>query len=130
MTSPQADRPQYSTGDPVRQSVVDSTTAEWSRGVNPATGAKGVEPAEIAPSVTSVAPSTAALAGGSTHTVTGDNLGGSTGATVGGTAVTGFTVLSETQCRFVAPARAAGAAAIVVANPAGASTGAVSITYA
>ena len=129
MTTPAADRPQYSDGTPVPLTTVDTSTAEFSRGLNPQTGAKGAEPAEVRPSLVSVAAPTAALAGGSIHTVTGDNMGGSTGATVGGTAATVFSVLSETQCRFTVPARTAGAAAISVANPAGASTGVVNITY-
>ena len=128
-TPPAADRPHYAGNVPVPD-ILDSSTREYSRGTNPSTGAKGAEPAEPAPTLTSVTPTTSALAGGTVHTVTGDNLGGSTGATVAGIAATVFSVLSETQVRFTGPATTAGAKPIVVQNPAGVSTGTVNITYA
>lgn len=126
--APLSDRPQYADGSPVPDSV-DSSTADFSRGMDPRTGAKGAEPAEPVPTMTSVAPTTSVLAGGVVHTVTGTNLGGSTAATVGGTAATAFEVLSETQVKFTGPAKTAGAHAVAIANPAGAATGSVSITY-
>lgn len=113
------DRPHYAGGTPVPDSI-DSTTREYSRGVDPTTGAKGAEPAEPVPTITSRAPAgNLAIAGGTVVTLTGDNMGGSTGVTVGGTAATAFSVLSETQCQFTTPAKAAGAHDIVVLNPAG-----------
>ena len=118
-TTPQPDRPHYSTGAPVPDHI-DSSTRQASRGVNPSTGVKGAEPAEPVPTITGRSPSTnLAIAGGTVVTLTGDNMGGSTGVTVGGAAGTSFSVLSETQCRFTTPARAAGAHNIVVLNPAG-----------
>lgn len=129
MTAPQANRPHYSGGQAVPASV-DASTAEFSRGLNPATGVKGAEPAEPAPTVTGISPATGPAAGGTVVTITGDNMGGSTGATLGGTALTGFTVLSETQCRGTTGARAAGAGlAIVVQNPAGNSSGGATFSY-
>lgn len=126
--TPQADRPQYADGSPVPDSV-DSSTQQWSRGVDPHTGAKGVEPAEPVPAVTSVSPTTAAVAGGGTKTVTGTNLGGTTAVTVGGTAATDVVVVSETELTFTAPPKAAGAHAVVLTNAAGAQTGSASLTY-
>lgn len=114
-----ADRPQYADGTPVSDDL-DSTTREFSRGLNQQTGVKGAEPAEAVPTITSRSPATnLAIAGGTVVTLTGNNMGGSTGVTVGGVAGTAFSVLSETQCRFTTPARTAGAHNIVVTNPAG-----------
>lgn len=114
-----ADRPHYSDGTAVPETI-DSTTRQYSRGQNPRTGAKGAEPAEPVPTITSRSPSgNLAVAGGTVVTLTGDNMGGSTGVTVGGAAGTAFSVLSETQCRFTTPARTAGSHNIVVTNPAG-----------
>lgn len=119
MSTPAADRPHYSTGTPVPDTI-DSTTAAYSRGTDPVSGVKGTEPAEPVPTITSRSPSgNLAIAGGTVVTLTGDNMGGSTGVTVGGAAGTVFSVLSETQVRFTTPARSAGAHNIVVQNPAG-----------
>lgn len=123
------DRPHYAGGAPVPDSV-DSSTKEYSRGQDPVTGAKGAEPAEPVPTIVSRDPATnLQVAGGQVVTLTGDNMGGSTGVTVGGTPGTVFSVLSETQCRFTTPAKAAGPHNIVVLNPAGNSAG-FAATYA
>lgn len=130
MTTPAADRPQYADGTPVPP-ILDSSTTEFSRGLNQKTGAKGAEPAEPAPTITSITPTTGPIAGGTVVEATGDNMGGSTGVTVGGTAATGFSVLSETKCRFTTPGMGtAGAKRVVVLNPAGNSTSAVDFTAA
>lgn len=130
MTTPEADRPQYSDGSPVSDKI-DYTTQQWSRGVDQVTGAKGAEPAEPVPTIASIDPTTGPIAGGTVVTATGDNMGGSTGVTVGGTAATGFSVLSETQVRFTTPGMGtAGAKRVVVVNPAGNSTSAVDFTAA
>lgn len=71
-------------------------------------------------SVTSVAPATGGLAGGTVVTVTGVALDGATGATVGGIAATAFSVLSSKQVRFTVPANTtAGAKAVVVTDDSG-----------
>lgn len=130
MTEIPADRPHYDDGTPVSDEL-DSSTREFSRGLDQQTGAKGTEPAEPAPTITgkeSPAGNLAA-AGGDVVVLTGDNFGGSTGVTVGGTAATAVQVLSETRIQFTAPAKAAGAHAVVVANPAGNSAG-FNVTYA
>jgi hypothetical protein len=123
------DRPHYSTGTPISDTI-DQSTREASRGTDPATGIKGAEPAEPVPTITSRNPATnLPLVGGTVVVVTGDNMGGSTGATIGGTAVTAFSVLSETQVQFTTPAKAGGTHALVIQNPAGNSAG-FNVTYA
>jgi hypothetical protein len=128
MPAPEADRAQYAGGTAVPD-IIDNSTRQWSRGLNPVTGAKGAEPTEPAAAVTSIAPTGGTTAGGTQVTLTGTNLGGSTGVTVGGAAATGFSVESETEIRFTTPAGTAGAKAVVVTNPAGNGTG-VNFTYA
>lgn len=113
------DRPHYAGGTPVPDSI-DSSTKEFSRGLDPTTGAKGAEPTEPVPTITAVSGGNLPVAGGgAARTITGDNLGGSTGATIGGTAVTAWTVVSETSATFVPPAKTAGAQPLIVQNPAG-----------
>lgn len=82
----------------------------------------------VAGTVTNVAPATTPLAGGKV-TVTGTNLDGATGATVGGTAVTNFKVLSNTKIEFTAPAKTAGNQALIIVDDGGNIVG-TSITYA
>ena len=70
--------------------------------------------ADQAPVVSSISPTSGPTAGGTSVTLTGTNLTGSTGATVGGTAATAFSVTSSTQATFTTPAGTAGAKAVVV----------------
>ncbi|HYG76759.1 MAG TPA: IPT/TIG domain-containing protein [Planctomycetota bacterium] len=71
-----------------------------------------------APTVTAVSPNAGTIAGGVTVTITGTNFNNPnvTSVTFGGTAATSFTIISGTQISAVTPARAAGAAAVVVNN--------------
>lgn len=76
--------------------------------------------AGAAPTVTSVTQDLADPAGGSTHVIAGSDFTGATALTIGGTNVPTFTVDSDTQITFTAPARAAGASlSVVVTNPTG-----------
>lgn len=120
MSTPQADRPQYSDGTAVPDSV-DASTAEWSRGVNPTTGAKGSEPAEPVPVLTSFNPASVPAADtAQVITVTGTNLGGTSKFTVDGVDAVASTITSETSGTFRLPAGAtAGARPVVAVNPAG-----------
>src|SRR5216684_963955 len=70
-----------------------------------------------APTVTSVSPSSGAVAGGTAVTITGTNF--VTGATVtfGGTGATNVVVVSATQITATTAAHAAGAVNVVVTNP-------------
>jgi hypothetical protein len=72
----------------------------------------------VAPTVTAVSPTTAALTGGSAHTITGTGFGSVYKVEVGGTVVNA-TVQNGTTITFIAPAHAAGTADVVVTNGAG-----------
>ena len=73
---------------------------------------------EPAPTVSSVAPATGLIAGGTSITITGTNFaaGASLGVTVGGVAATSVRVVSATKITAKTPAHAAGVANIVVTN--------------
>jgi len=75
---------------------------------------------------------TVAAAGGDTIVVHGNHFTGTTGITIGGTAVAahGFVVVSDGEVSITTPAHAAGSATIVITNAAGASTVNQSVTYA
>ncbi|MFD5839802.1 IPT/TIG domain-containing protein, partial [Streptomyces collinus] len=73
------------------------------------------------PSLTTAAPVSGTTAGGTTVTLTGNNLLGATAVRFNGTAAASFTVNSSTQITAVAPAHAAGAAAVTVTTPGGTS---------
>lgn len=80
------------------------------------------------PSVSSLSPSTGPTSGGQTVTASGANLTGVTAVTFGGTAATivGSTASTVT---VTTPARAAGAASVVVTTPNGSATSPSSYTY-
>ena len=70
-----------------------------------------------APTVTSVAPPTGAVAGGTAVTITGTGFVSGATVTFGGTAATGVTVVNGTTITCTTPAHAAGAVTVVVTNP-------------
>jgi hypothetical protein len=78
-----------------------------------------------APTIASFTPATGAA--GVTVTLTGTNFTGATAVTVGGIAVTGFTVVSATSITFALPATAV-TGPIVVTTPGGTATSATSFT--
>lgn len=83
------------------------------------------------PTVTSIAPDTLAVAGGTLARITGNRFTGTTGVTIGGTAVTSFDIISDTIIEVEAAAHTAGTGlAVVVTNGTGASTGGPTATYA
>lgn len=83
-----------------------------------------------APTVSSVAPSSGSILGGTTVTITGTNLAGASAVTFGGAPATSYTVDSATQITAVTPARAAGPADVIVTTPAGSSAVAAAVfTY-
>ncbi|WP_274426302.1 beta strand repeat-containing protein [Chelativorans sp. YIM 93263] len=82
-----------------------------------------------APMITDIAPATGTTAGGTTVTITGTELTGATAVTFGGTAANSFTVDSATQITATTPARAAGAADVVVTTPGGSATATGGFTY-
>ncbi|NYG98611.1 hypothetical protein BJ979_001237 [Schumannella luteola] len=70
------------------------------------------------PNVTTVSPASGTQLGGTVVTITGTDLGGTTGVTFGGTAGTGL-VVTPTQVTVTTPAHAPGAVDLVVQAPGG-----------
>ncbi|MDN0194554.1 IPT/TIG domain-containing protein [Streptomyces sp. S.PNR 29] len=73
------------------------------------------------PSLTSLSPPSGTTAGGTLVTLTGNNLLGATAVRFDGTSATSFAIDSATQITALAPAHAAGAAAVTVTTPGGTS---------
>ncbi|MEU0674680.1 IPT/TIG domain-containing protein [Streptomyces sp. NPDC006172] len=73
------------------------------------------------PSLTSLTPAVGPTTGGTTVTLTGNDLLGATAVRFDGVAAASFTVDSATQITAVAPAHAAGAAAVTVTTAGGTS---------
>ncbi|MDX3457168.1 IPT/TIG domain-containing protein, partial [Streptomyces sp. ME02-8801-2C] len=80
------------------------------------------------PSLSGLSPNQGPVPGGTTVTLTGANLSGATAVQFGGVAAASFAVNSSTQITAVAPAHAAGAAAVTVTTPGGTSN-ALTFTY-
>ena len=72
--------------------------------------------------VASIAPSSGTIAGGTAVTLTGTGFSTATGATVGGVALTSFTVVDDTTITGTTGAHAAGAVDVVVTRPTGSDT--------
>jgi Concanavalin A-like lectin/glucanases superfamily/Domain of unknown function (DUF1929)/IPT/TIG domain/Bacterial Ig domain len=68
----------------------------------------------IAPSVSSVLPSSGPIAGGTAVTITGTNFAAGASVTFGGTAATNVVLVSSTSITATAPAHAAGAVTVTV----------------
>ncbi len=83
------------------------------------------------PTVTSLAPASGTIAGGTTVVITGTGFTGATGVTFGGTTGTGTIVNSATQITTTSPAHAAGTVDVLVTTPGGTSpnTSADNFTY-
>ncbi|MFF4485945.1 IPT/TIG domain-containing protein [Streptomyces sp. NPDC001544] len=75
-----------------------------------------------APAITGVSPTQGPTSGGTSVTLTGTNLTGATAVRFDGVAASSFTVDSATQITAIAPAHAAGAAAVTVTTPGGTSS--------
>lgn len=84
----------------------------------------------LAPTITALAPTGGAAAGGTSVVITGTELGGTTNVTFGGTPVTSFTIESDTEVRVITPAHAAGAVNVVITTPGGTDTETGGFTYA
>ncbi|MFD6356924.1 IPT/TIG domain-containing protein, partial [Nocardia tengchongensis] len=80
------------------------------------------------PTLTSIAPVSGSVTGGTTVVLTGTNLIGATAVSFGGTPATSFTVNSATQITAVAPAHVAGTVQVTVTTAGGTSNG-VAYTY-
>lgn len=82
------------------------------------------------PNIDSVQPATGIpAAGGSQIVINGEHFTGTTNVTVGGTAVTAFTVLSDSTIVATVPAKTAGSYPLVVTNATGASTTGGNLVY-
>ncbi|WP_181257055.1 IPT/TIG domain-containing protein [Pseudaminobacter soli (ex Li et al. 2025)] len=106
----------------------DSTTGSGSPYY--ASGTYTVVVDAVAPTLSSVSPSSGNIAGGTAVVLTGSNLTGATAVTFGGTAATGFTVNSATQITATTPAHSVGAVDVVVITSGGAATRTNGYTYA
>jgi len=73
------------------------------------------------PVVEGVAPAEGPIAGGTSVSITGHDLGGASAVTFGGTAATSFTVSSDGEISATAPAHAEGRVDVSVTTPAGTS---------
>jgi formylglycine-generating enzyme required for sulfatase activity len=82
------------------------------------------------PILSSVSPASGLPTGGTTITLTGTNLTGATGVTVGGVACTSVQVVSGTTVTAVTPAGTVGAKAVAVTTPRGTASLAGAFTYA
>lgn len=82
-----------------------------------------------APTVTSIFPTSGSTAGGDVITITGTDLTGATGITVGGVACTAFNVSSATSATCTTPAGTAGTASVVVTTPGGSNAANTLFTY-
>ncbi|MEU1438788.1 IPT/TIG domain-containing protein [Streptomyces sp. NPDC005775] len=78
------------------------------------------------PTISTINPTQGPTTGGTTVTLTGTGMTGSTAVRFGSTNATSFTINSATQITAVSPPRAAGAAALTVVHPTGNSN---SLTY-
>lgn len=67
--------------------------------------------------ITSVTPNSGPAAGGTPVVITGAGFTGATGATFGGVAATGFSVVSDTEINCTTPAGTAGPVDVVVVRP-------------
>ena len=81
------------------------------------------------PNPISVSPSSGPPAGGTTITISGTQLGGTTSVTVGGVAATSVTVVNSTTVTCVTPAGSGAGKSVVVTNAAGSATVAAAFSY-
>ena len=90
--------------------------------------------AVVAPSLTSISPTSGPTAGGTVITLTGTEFNSATGVTIDGVAATDFTVVSDTSITIKSPVRTGndltvGAKNVVVVSPNGNSVQEVRYTY-
>lgn len=78
-------------------------------------------PVGVAPVVTTIAPTTGAIAGNETFTITGTGFTGATVVHFGSVAGTNLTVASDTSITVTSPAQAAGTVDVTVTTPGGVS---------
>jgi hypothetical protein len=82
------------------------------------------------PTVTSISPINGPTDGGTSITITGTNLTGATGITVGGVACSAFSVISSTSATCTTPVGTVGTASVLVTTPGGTNPTNALFTYA
>lgn len=88
-----------------------------------------ISPTSTVPEIISLAPTSGTNAGGTAVAIRGDKFTGSTGATIGGVAVTSFVVVDDEHITCVTGAHANGAVTLIVLNPRGNATKLTAFTY-
>ncbi|MGV3663901.1 MAG: HYR domain-containing protein [Prosthecobacter sp.] len=86
-------------------------------------------PEPAGPAVVAASPTSGAVAGGTSVTITGTNFTGAASVTFGGSIATGMTVVNDTTITVTTPAHAAGAVDVTVNRPDGTGTGGEIFTY-
>jgi hypothetical protein len=79
--------------------------------------------------VTSIGPTSGPALGGTSVTISGANLTGTTAVTFGGVPATSFTIVNATTIVAISPARAAGPVDVVLTTPGGSWTGSALFTF-
>ncbi len=82
-----------------------------------------------APTITGISPSSGSVTGGTSITITGTGLAGTSSVLIGGTAATSVVVVSDTQVTAVTPAGSVGAANVVLTASGGSTTSSGGFTY-
>jgi len=82
-----------------------------------------------APTVTGISPASGTTMGGTSVTITGTGFTGATAVSIGGTAATSLSVVNATTITCITPARAAGAASVLVTTPGGTNAANTLYTY-
>ncbi len=83
----------------------------------------------ILPTVTGISPSSGSTAGGTRVTITGTNLTGAIGVTIGGSAATSVVVDNDTSITCTTSAGTAGTASVLVTTPGGTNVANTLFTY-
>ncbi len=83
----------------------------------------------IPPTISTVTPSIGPIAGGTTITISGANLTGTTAVSIGALAATSVTVLNATTVTAVTPASVAGTKTVTVTTPGGTASATNGFTY-
>ncbi len=101
------------------------------RGINRSSTAPSIGAFEnyALPTVTSIFPTTGSTVGGTSINITGTGFAGATAVTIGGVAVSSFTVVNSTSITATTPAGIVGTANVEVTTPAGINAANTLFTY-